>query len=97
VARGVLVLNEVLQAVTDVQRTPHTIRRPCSSNKSGYDKGESVFPVRSGMFSAGSHIHVGNRFENQLKKIMSKTAMWEIAETHSKHCQAEKPELGSNQ
>ena len=96
-ARGVLVLNEVLQAVTDVQRTPHSIRRPSSSKKSGYDKGESVFPVRSGMFSVGAHIHVGNRFENQLKKIYSKTAMWEIAETHSKHCQTEKPELGSDQ
>jgi len=69
VAWGVWVLNEVLQALTDVRRTPHSIRRPSGSNESGYDKGESVFPVRSGMFSAGSHIHVGDRFENQLKKI----------------------------
>jgi hypothetical protein len=69
VAWGVWVLNEVLQAVTDVHRTPHSIRRPSSSKESGYDKGESIFPVRSGMFSAGSHIHVGDRFINQLKKI----------------------------
>ena len=94
---GVWVLNEVSQAVTDVHRTPHSIRRPSSSNETGYDKGESVFPVRSGMFSARSHIHVGDRFENQLKKSVIKMTMWEIAETHSKHCQPKKPELRPNQ
>ena len=72
VAWGALVLNEVLQAVTDVHRTPHSIRRPSSSKESGYDKGESVFPVRLGMFSARSYIHVGDRFENQLKKKIIK-------------------------
>jgi hypothetical protein len=77
---GVWVLNEVSQAVTDVHRTPHSIRRPSSSNETGYDKGESVFPVRSGMFSARSHIHVGDRFENQLKKSVIKMTMWEIAQ-----------------
>jgi hypothetical protein len=96
VAWGVWVLNEVLHAVTDVPRTPNSIRRPSGSKESSYDKGESVFPVRSGMFSAGSHIHVGDRFENQLKK-KSITGMWEIVQTHSKHRQTEKPELGSNQ
>jgi hypothetical protein len=46
VARGVWVLDEVLQALADVRRAPHSIRRPSSSNESGYVKGESVFSVR---------------------------------------------------
>jgi hypothetical protein len=98
VAWGVLVLNEVLQAVTDVHRTPDSIRRPSSSKESGYDKGESVFDVRSGMLSARAHIHVGDRFENQLKeKTIKNGDVGNRTETHSKHCQTEKPELGSNQ
>jgi hypothetical protein len=96
VAWGVWVLNEVLQAVTDVPRTPDSIRRPSSCKESGYNKGESVFPVRSGMFSAGSDIHVGDRFKNQLKKV-NNGDMGNRTKTHSKHCQPEKPELGSNQ
>ena len=67
VAWGVWVFNEVLQAVADVYRTPHSIRRPSGSHKSSYDKGDSGLPVRSDTFSAGSHIHVGDRFKNQLK------------------------------
>ena len=50
-AWGVWVLDEELHAVTDVRRTPNSVRRPSSSNESGYDKGESVLPVRPGMLS----------------------------------------------
>ena len=90
------VLNEVLQAVTNVHRAPYSIRRPSGGKESGYDKGESTFPMRSGMFSAGSHIHVGDRFKDQLEKI-NKGDVGNRIETHSKYCQTEKPELGTNQ
>lgn len=97
VAWRVWVLDEVLQAITDVHRAPHSIRRPPSSKESGYDKGDSICPVRSGMFSAGLHIHMGDRFKNQLSQKISITVTWEIAKTHSKDCQTEKPELRSDQ
>jgi len=68
VARGVWVLNEMVQAVFDVPCTPQSIGRKSSSNESAYDEGEPVFPVRSGMFSTRLYIQVGDRFEEQLKR-----------------------------
>jgi len=75
VAWGVWALNDVSQTVLDVRRTPHSISRPSSNKESSYDKGESVSSVRSGMFSTGSHVHVGDGFKNQLKKNKINTAI----------------------